>query len=278
MTMDIAEKFDRQRRRDGLLLGMLTGLIFGLTSQGLNYLAVGGISFYQPPFGPIGNTLLWIFVGGSLGLATVWAGGSLFGIMMGSLLAGAMIFVSALLGSNLNRNVSQKVVGLIGFYLPFAAMAAPMLGLLRAAVNVQREWYELPAWGWRRAALPLLLLLVAGGLGSLWLYPWDGQLELTDLNHKIRSGLSAGSPATLPKPFQDPLVGRFLEKATAEYTLELDREDLNRYQIPFVPMGDLIPSVIVARFSSGWALACLYIRPDEEPFCRGFDDLANQVQ
>jgi hypothetical protein len=276
--MDIAEKFDYQRRRDGLLLGMLTGLIFGLTSQGLNYLAVGGISFYQPPFGPIGNTLLWIFIGGSLGIVTVWAGGSLFGVMMGGLLAGVMIFVSALLGSNLNRNVSQKVVGLIGFYLPFAAMTVPLLGLLRAAVNVQREWYELPVWGWRRAALPLLLLLVAGGMGCLWLYPWDGRLDLANMDQMIRSGLSSGNPAALPRPFQDPLVGPFLEKATANYTLELDREDLNRYQIPFVPMGDLMPSVVVARFSSGWALACLYINPAEAPFCRSFDDLANQVQ
>jgi hypothetical protein len=186
--------------------------------------------------------------------------------------------VSALLGSNLNRNVSQKVVGLIGFYLPFAAMTVPLLGLLRAAVNVQREWYEMPVWGWRRATLPLLLLLVAGGLGLLWLYPWDGQLDLANMNTMIRSGLTAGSPAALPKPFQDPLVGAFLEKATPDYTLELVRQDLNRYQIPFVPMGDLMPSVIVARFSSGWSLACLYIHPSKVPFCRGFDDLANQVQ
>lgn len=276
--MDVAEKFDRQRRRDGLLLGMLAGLLFGLTSQGLNYIAVSGISFYQPPFGPIGNTLMWVLICGTLGLATVWAGGSLFGILMGSLLAGAMIFVSALLGSNLSRNVSQKVVGLIGFYLPFAAMTVPLLALLRAAVNVQREWYELPFWGWRRAMLPLLLLFVAGGLGSLWLYPWDGQLDLAHMNTMIRSGLSAGSPAALPAPFQDPLVGSFLGKATPNYTIELDRQDLNRYQIPFVPMGDLMPSVIVARFSGGWSLACLYIHPNEVPFCRGFDDLANQVQ
>ena len=66
--IDIAEKFDRKRRRDGLILGLATGLVFGLVSQGINYLFVGGISFYQPPFGPLINTLIWIAVGGLVGI------------------------------------------------------------------------------------------------------------------------------------------------------------------------------------------------------------------
>ena len=46
------------RRCAGLILGALIGLAFGSVSQGVNSLFLPGIPLYQPPFGPIGNSLL----------------------------------------------------------------------------------------------------------------------------------------------------------------------------------------------------------------------------
>lgn len=271
--IDIAEKFDRKRRRDGLFLGLAAGLIFGLVSQGINYLFLDGITLYQPPFGSLLNILLWMALGMLLGLTTCWASGSLFGVIIGSLVAGLMITASAIFSSNLNRYISQKLVGLIAFYLPFVGMAVPLLGLLRLAVNQQREWYELPPFAWKRLRLPLILLLGVAGLGLLWLYPGDSRLELTAMNRMIQSGLKAADPASLPPPLQDPLVGDFLQKATPGFTLQLDSQNLTRYQVPYIPMGDNQPVAIVARFSNRWTLVCLYITPTETPFCRGINNL-----
>lgn len=161
---DVSERFERKRRKDGLLLGLMTGLIYGLVSQLINALAISGVSFYQPPFGGFGNIVMWMAIGALLGLVTSWPGGSLFGVLIGSLLAGLMLQTSVFFSGSLNSNLLPKVIGLVGFYVPFAALAVPLLGLLRLAANEEREWYDLPVYAWKRLRLPLLLVAVAAGI------------------------------------------------------------------------------------------------------------------
>jgi hypothetical protein len=177
---------------------------------------------------------------------------------------------SVLVTSDLSRNLSLRLIGLSAVYLPFAAGTLPLLALLRVAVNHQRDWYELHPLAWKRARLPLVLLLLAGGFGALWLYPPEGRQQLADMDRLIRSGLQGGE---LPAPLQDALVGAFAQKAGPRYTLELVTQDLNRYQIPYGLRGQWVPAVVVAHFRSGWALACLYVSPREAPYCRGIDNL-----
>lgn len=273
---DITIRFDRKRRKDGLLLGLLAGFTFGLVSQEINNLALSGIAFYQPPFGAAGNILLWIVVGGTLGLVTAYSAASLIGVMVGSLLAGLMLQVSAFLSGNLGINLPAKLLGLIGFFVPFSALAVPLLGLVRLAVNEQREWYDLPLFSWQRLRMPVILVLVCGGLGALWLFPPDGQVCIAQMNQMIHAGLQS-SPATLPEPLQDPLVGPFLERATPNFTIELDRQNLTRYMIPYVLRGQYEPSAVISRFSTNWTLVCLYISPKEDPYCRGYQNLDKET-
>ncbi len=271
---DVAQIFDRRRRKHGLYLGLMVGFVFGLVSQGINYAALGGIEYYQPPFGALGNLALWLAIGGGLGLVAAWSDSSIKGVILGSLTAGLLIVISVLLSSNLSR-LTLTLIGLSAVYLPFAAMAGPLLGLLRVAVNQQRDWYELHPLAWKRARLPLALLLLAGGLGGLWLYPANGRQELAEADRLIRAGLQG---AALPAPLQDELVGPFAQKAGPRYTLELVYQNLNRFQIPYNTRTNMEPAVVIARFSSGWALACLYVSPSEPPFCKGYDDLAAAIQ
>lgn len=275
-SSDITIRFDRKRRKDGLILGLLAGFTFGIVSQGINHLILPGIAFYQPPFGAAGNLLLWMVIGSTLGLVTAWAGASLFGLLVGSLLAGLILQISAFLSGNLAHNLPGKLVGLIGFFLPFAALAAPLLGLVRLAVNEQREWYDLPFFSWQRLRMPLLLVLLCAGLGALWLFPPDGQVCISQMNQMIRAGLKS-SPAALPKPLQDPLVGPFLERSTPDFTIELDRQNLTRFMIPYFPRGQFQPSAVISRFSSNWTLVCLYIDLKEDPYCRGYQNLDQET-
>ena len=185
---------ERKRRWHGLILGLISGLLFGLLSQGVNYLPLSGISLYQPPLGPLGNTLMFTAIGGILGAITCWAGGSVYGVVIGSLVAGLMLIASALLTTNLNRNLGPKVAGLIGFYMPFAASVVPLLSLLRIAVNQQRDYYEYRLLSWKRLRLPLFLGLIMVALGMAFLFPPEGQRSVARMNQMIRTGLQAGDP------------------------------------------------------------------------------------
>ena len=167
-TLDLLE---RKRRWNGLILGLISGLLFGLLSQGVNYLSLSGVNLYQPPFGPLANALMFTAIGGMLGAITCWAGGSVYGVLIGSLVAGLMLITSALLTTNLSRNLGPKVVGLIGFYLPFAASVVPLLSLLRIAVNQQRDYYEYRLLSWKRLRLPLFLALIMVTLGTGLSFP-----------------------------------------------------------------------------------------------------------
>lgn len=274
---DVSEYFDRKRRKDGLLLGLLAGFTFGLVSNGINNLMVGGVTFFQPPFGALGNTAMWVAIGSVLGLVTAWSGGSIIGILIGSLVAGLMLQASAFLGGNLRSNLMGKIIGLVGFYIPFAALSAPLLILIRVAANDQREWYDRPPLSWQRLRMPLILVLVFGGIGALWLSPPDGLAEIAQVNQMIRSALQSKSAAALPSPLQDPLVGDFLTKATPNYSLQFDRQNITQYMIPYSLRGDYGPAAIVARFSDYWTLVCLYVNPNADPFCRGYDDLERET-
>jgi len=269
---------ERKRRWYGLILGLTSGLLFGLLSQGINYLSLSGISLYQPPLGPVGNALMFTAIGGLLGVIACWSGGSAFGVLIGSLVAGLMLIVSALLSTDLSRNTGAKVAGLVGFYLPFAASVVPLLALLRIAVNQQRDFYEYPFLSWKRLRLPLLMALIMALLGVTFLFPPEGQRSVARMNEMIRAGLRANSMTAMPQPLQDARVGSFSQGATSDFTLALDSQNLIRYQIPYAPRAQWEPYVVVARFSSGWSLGCLYISPDTDPFCKGYDNLAAETQ
>jgi hypothetical protein len=275
--VDVSERFDRKRRKDGLLFGLMTGLIYGLVSQLVNALAISGVTFYQPPFGTFGNILMWMAIGAMLGLVTSWPGGSLFGVLIGSLVAGLMLQTSVFFSGSLSRNLLPKVIGLIGFYVPFAALAVPLLGLLRLAANEEREWYDLPIYAWKRLRLPVVLVAVAGGIGIMSLYPPTGQVTIVRMNSMIHTGLQAGSPAALPQPLQDKLVGDFTHKATPDFNIALDTQNLTRYMIPYTQLGQFDPAAVIARFSNNWTLVCLYVNPNEDPFCRGYEDMEKEI-
>lgn len=270
--------YDLNRRRHGLVIGLAAGLVYGLVSNGANPLLLAGISLYQPPFGGVGNTLLWTAAGGLLGLISAWPSSSIYGVVLASLTAGLMLQISSLLSGHLSLNLWRKLIGAAGLYLPFAAMSSPLMGLLRWAANEQREWYKQAWYTRQRLWVPLFFLVVVGGLALLWMYPPDG-LDITRRMHAlIQQGLQTGQDASaLPDALKDPLVGAYSEKATANYQLEFSRQGLNRYQIPYAPQGDFQPGAAIARFSSGWTLVCLYINPEEAPFCRGFDNLESET-
>jgi hypothetical protein len=270
-------RFDLARRRQGMLLGGLTGLLFGLVSQFGNPLLVPGVAFHQPPFGGWGNTLLWAVIGTLVGGVVAWSDSGIKGVLVGSLFSGLLMQVSALLSSNLSHELIKKIAGLLALFMPLAAASVPLLWLLRWAVDEQRQYYDLRLRSWPRLRAPLLLAALAVGLGMLWVLPEYGRMVTARMDALVRQGLAAGSDAALPAALRDPLVGDFRRQAMPVYTLEYTTQDLIRFQIPYALRAKYEPAAVAARFSNGWSLVCLYVSADEEPFCKGFADLEKEI-
>jgi hypothetical protein len=257
----------------GTLLGAGLGLAYGLVSQWINAIAVPGVPFYQPPFGPLGNTVLSLGVGALLGLATAWPGDAFVGVLAGCGAGAVLIELAVLLtGQVSSRMMAAKGTLTVFTFLPFAAIMVVPIGLLRWAIGKQEDLRRDSAPAWRRVPLPLLLLLVAGALGALALYPARGQTVMTRMNAIVQAALPAANRSTLPAQFrgetiQAIVVPGYPERAKGEYTLDWEKSELGRFAIPRPIHNESEQSAVVARFDNSWEFVCLFITPDAVPRC-----------
>jgi hypothetical protein len=268
---DLGEADERRaaayRRRLGALLGAGLGLAYGLTSQWINALFLPGIRFYQPPWGPVGNTALSVAVGALIGLVSAWPGQSLLGALAGCAVGALLVEIAVLLPGDSSGLLAAK--GVLGFFifLPMAALLALPIGLVRWAVSKQEEARQMaPPWrvpAWKRVLLPLLLILAAAGLGALALYPERGRAVLT----RMEAIVQAADRAALPAEMQAIKVDGYPERAKGRYTLDWEKGELSRFAIPRPLDNEWEQSAVIARFDNGWSFVCLFITPDAEPRC-----------
>jgi hypothetical protein len=261
------------RRMVGIALGASLGAVYGLISQLINRILLLDISFYQPPAGPVGNILIWASIGAFLGLATAWPRESIHGALLGAV---ASVFVLTILtmltGQRGSETLLGKLLGVAFLILPMLGFFVPLVAVQRWAVNgVVEAHIDRANWqvAFRR---PLLLGAVVVVVGGLSLLPGYARSMLMHANNLIITGLQAKTASELPPALQTPRVGAFLEYAQPPYTLQWDKNNLTRFAIPR-PLSDrpTQESVVIARFSNGWALVCLYMYSDAEPICKGFE-------
>jgi hypothetical protein len=263
----------RYRRLIGVLLGAGIGLTYGLVSQIINYIALPGIHFYQPPLGTVGNTVLCVFVGASLGLVNAWLSDAVASTFLGSATGALMITISSLLAGGLDLDVIFSKAAMTAFiFLPIAAVLVPLLALHRWATNkeIEARIDSIPAQ--RRVLAPLALLILAGIVGAFSLYPARARIVISRMNTMLQTGITTSDVSGLPTPLQSDRVGGFLQQAQGSYTLEWDNTDINRFAIPRRMVERPDESVVIARFENGWMLVCLFPNADAEPSCKGFDD------
>lgn len=263
----------RHRRLIGMLLGAGIGLTYGLVSQAINYIALPGIHFYQPPLGAVGNTVLYVFVGASLGLVNAWLPNAVTSTFLGSATGALMITLSALLaGGSDSDGISTKAAMTALIFLPIAAALVPLLALHRWATNkeIEARIDQIPAW--RRVLAPLALLILAGIVGAFSLYPARARIVISRMKVMLQAGTATSDVSGLPTPLQSDRVGGFLQQAQGSYTLEWDHTDINRFAIPRRMVERSEESVVIARFENGWMLVCLFPNANTEPSCKGFDD------
>ena len=262
------------RRWSGLILGALIGLAFGSISQGVNPLLLSGIPLYQPPFGPIGNSLLALLMGALLGLLCAWVEPSIPGILLSSGVGAALALIVAM---NIGRTplfmLPATAIGVVFLWLPFTGMLFPVMALFRTTINKlmdsRNERLTLPSRGW----LPLLLVVAAGALGWTLVLTAPARTIVARNQQLLTEGLAAASTDELPAPLRGKDVDDFRSHASRNYQLAWENKNLTVYAIPRPAGPEHEISVVIARFDNGWNVVCLYPNLQTEPRCRSFDEL-----
>lgn len=262
------------RRRAGIILGAILGLVFGVLSQGVNHILLPGIALYQPPFGPIGNILLAVGVGASLGLLCAWMESSVPSVLYAAAVGAILMLAAAFFtGSTPLMAVPVSTIGFIFLFVPFTGMLIPVVGLVRTTINKltdsRLEKQPLAARWW----LALLVIAATGAIGWSLIYSTSARTVLTHNHQMLQQGLTASSMAMMPPPLTGPEMEDFSSHASQKYTLAWDDKRINAYAIPRTAAPEYLMSVVIARFDNGWNVVCLYPTADSQPRCRSFDKL-----
>jgi hypothetical protein len=264
----------RFRRLTGLWVGALTGIVYGLISQGVNPLAAPGVPLYHPPLGLVGNVGAYTAVGALVGVVTAWKAGALNSVALGAVvglvlieaygwLTNATSAVADLLGTS--AAVAVNIVGAISIY----GLLLPVLLPLRWAVAVQGEQQTRPFFSWLRCRPLLVILAVTGMVGVMSLYPTPALSAITQMNDLVRAGLTARAPASLPHALQSSGVRRFPELASPDYTLQWNDRLIAAFDDAELRAADLsYPTVVLARFRGSYYLICAFGHDDVEPICK----------
>jgi len=261
------EAIGGQRRLLGIILGALLGLVYGLVSQTINRMALPGVPLYQPPLGPLGNTVLSALVGAGLGLLVALPTSGALGIAIASVASAFAIMVSSLLrlGDELSAG-SQLVFGVL-LSVPLSWFTVPVIALLRWAVDRQVDQQARGEPLLVRWRVPLALVLVMAFVGAFELLGTTAQGQLRTTDRMLKTALAATNPADLPAPLQGPLVRDFPVGSGAAYTLEWTRQDLDRF-IELRPSANYDQHVaVIARLGGEYRLVCLFPTARSGPTC-----------
>lgn len=272
------------RRLFGLILGTFTALAYALVMQYINRLVMPGIPFYQPPFGPVWNIALGAGLGALLGFITAWADTGARGVFLGSFTGAAILGAAGLITGPTGPEVwLNKIISVLIIFVPTAALIAPVLILFRWLVNREEDSYREVFWlaaGSRQAPrinpllsryiFPLLLVLFAGLAGLTALYNDLARAVTPRMHAMLEEARRAEDPSALPEALQVEETAGFFTYASQPYTLQWDKDDSNKFIIPRPNTSRFDQSTVIARFSGGYTLACMYPDPTYEPRCKGF--------
>lgn len=256
-----------RRRIIGVLLGVGLGLSYGLVSQLINRVALPGLPLFQPPWGALGNVVLNILAGAILGFLSAQPASPALGIFLGSLVAAVAIFISTLLRVGVVVGSEGAVIASLVFSVPIAWLTVPMVALLRWAADRQAEFVREGAPLLARLRTPLVLMLIMAALAAFELLPGAARNQLKDAQALVQAGLHATSSEALPAPLRGPWVRGFPPATSRAYTLEWTRYDLDRF-IQLRPSSNYDQhAAVIARFTGGYTLVCLYPTARSGPNC-----------
>ncbi len=259
----------KSRRVIGSILGAGMGLIYGLVSLNINYLALPGIPLMEPPLGRLLSTLLIAATGGLFGLLAAWPDETISGIILSAIVGGLVSTVSSAFSGIAPDNVIGSFTVLFFSFFPRAVLFAVIAWPLRLVLNMWNEELASVTFSIRKLATSaLLLLLVAAGAGALYLYPKEARQALQSTNQLVQAALPATRQEDLPEPLRP--VERLLQNSQGAYVLEWsDNPDLLPVKRPIADYG-VQESLVVVYFKNGYVFGCAFTPPHTDPSCGTF--------
>lgn len=261
-------------RKVAVILGAVMGLGYGLSTQFINSLLSPSIPFTHYPFGIIGNSAASILGMMIVCLLCALPKDSYRGALLGCFASLLLLELRALAIGSTPLTVQLRsefsIFALIGIVVELA-LSIPVMLILRWTIDIQGELFDKPIWSWERIRLPLGFVAAAIALGFFSLYPTDIREAMANTALLINQGLAASTAADLPTPLRNENnVQDFLYYGEAPYTLELGRYGTFQDMSSELP-GYLIE--VIARFKSGWTVACLYANRLNNPVCKSYGPL-----
>jgi hypothetical protein len=257
--------YNSQRRRAGLIIGLVLGIGYSLTANLVNHLALPGIPLYTPPPGAFGLTVLTALMFGMLGWLAAWTDESLPGIILSGL-AGSIISSIWILINETDKTATFALLVLVFlprmfFYLPFGA-------LVRWLIYKLDQPTSRPIAPARRLIPIFLAFILMILLGSFNLLSKETRASLIRMDALLQKGMQATTSDELPKPLQ-PVQG-FIQNAVGEYSYIIgSNPDVLPVQRPVTEYGESEPFIII-KFKNDFRFGCVFSPPYVQPACIDF--------
>jgi len=258
---------DASRRIFGLVIGLLIGLAYGLVANLINPFYLPGIPLYYPTVGVTATIVLEALAGGVIGLLAAWPEDVLPGLIISSLVGALLTTLFSLYGRSGGTDYFLSLfVLLVMTFLPRTFLFLPMAAAVRWILSVWSNELQSLSFSIPKLALSVVgIIVLAGLLGTLSLYPAFARQALTQTHALVQAGMQARAPDDLPAVLKD--VDGFLQGARGAYTLDLsDNPDLLSVQRPIAAEGGQEYAVFV-RFENGFRFGCAFTPTYDDPAC-----------
>lgn len=217
-------------------------------------------------FGYYGGALL---AGALIGLACTWTDNTWLGSVLGGVTGAILVFLAPWQQMFTSSSQSFGVFFLtLTTFLPLALILTPFAFLVRFSVD-----HLSPQGGsrisLRQYGMPILATILAAWLGVTNLYSEDARGAMYMTQALIEKGMQVKTAGQLSDSLK-PVQG-FIPNANGRYTLEKS-DVVERFMGPR-PVTSRTNSdfLIIARFSNGFNLACIFAPGIKQPNCANFN-------
>lgn len=247
-----------RRRLIGALTGAWVGLIYTLFNFGINQVFNRDLPIYFNVDDFFRSLLIYILVGGFLGLVVNIPHQALPAVVFTSLAAGIAIFAGAIMQAVGNGDAIAFVFLLMFYsFMPMMVLIMPFMGLLRWTAGRLQHVYS-QAWkSWRNWGLLSLITIMASLLGSSSLYTGESRQMLERMNSLIIQAQKTGNDK-IPAEFE-PVVTT-IQNASPDFYLKWTDNVKEFPAVIFLEdsYASFRMQVVLAYFDSGEIIACLF--------------------
>lgn len=257
-----------QRRRKGLIIGVILGLGYSITANLINRLMLPDIPLFVPPPGALGLFIVTVAMFGILGLIAAWTDEDLPSVLISGVAGSLISSIWIMLYGTVDRGGTFALLVLLFlprmfFYLPFGALVRWLISRVDRATPT-------PIAPVRRLTPVFLSFVLMISLGMFELHPKETRDSLVRMNELILIGMQsqATNRSELPKALQ-PVEG-FIQRANGNYRFTIGADpDVLPVQRPVVEYGEPEPFIII-RFDNGFRFGCVFSPPYQNPACIDF--------